>query len=92
MRKALVAVIAISLLAGCRGTSPDQAKAADPLPQIKIMVGGIDITNTSSIALHLRLGFVHAGTIKHAGFKFGKWLDLGFYQLLLETPDHPVDG
>jgi len=60
--------------------------------QYHVMVGGIDITNTSSIALHLRLGFVHAGTVKHAGFKFGKWLDLGFYQLLLETPDHPVDG
>src|SRR5689334_19856781 len=42
MRKVLVAAIAISLLAGCRGTSPDQAKAADPQPQIKIMVGGID--------------------------------------------------
>src|SRR5262245_42008715 len=43
MRKALIAAIAASLvLTGCRGTSPDQAKAADPLPQIKIMVGGID--------------------------------------------------
>jgi len=60
--------------------------------QYHVMVGGIDITNIGSIALHTRLGFVHAGTVKHAGFKFGKWLDLGFYQLLLETPDHPVDG
>ena len=60
--------------------------------QYHVMVGGIDIANTSSIALHTRLGFVHAGTVKHAGFKFGRWLDLGFYQLLLETPDHPVDG
>jgi L-amino acid N-acyltransferase YncA len=60
--------------------------------QYHVMVGGIDVTNTGSIALHARLGFVHAGTVKHAGFKFGKWLDLGLYQLLLETPDHPVDG
>lgn len=60
--------------------------------QYHVIVGGIDVTNTGSIALHRRLGFVHAGTIRHAGFKFGKWLDLGFYQLLLETPDHPVDG
>ena len=60
--------------------------------QYHVMVGGIDITNTGSIVLHTRLGFVHAGTVKHAGFKFGRWLDLGFYQLLLETPDHPVDG
>jgi L-amino acid N-acyltransferase YncA len=34
----------------------------------------------------------HAGTIEQAGFKFGRWLDLGFYQLLLAAPDCPVDG
>jgi len=60
--------------------------------QYHVMVGGIDITNTGSIALHEQLGFVHAGTIRQAAFKFGRWLDLGFYQLLLETPAHPVDG
>ncbi len=60
--------------------------------QMHVMVGGIDVTNTGSIALHEKLGFVHAGTIRHAAFKFNRWLDLGFYQLLLETPLEPVDG
>ena len=60
--------------------------------QYHTMIGGIDMTNTSSIALHQKLGFTHTGTIQHAGFKFGRWLDLGFYQLLLETPVEPVDG
>lgn len=60
--------------------------------QYHVMIGGIDTTNVGSIALHESLGFIHAGTIKHAGFKFGKWLDLGFYQLILETPVNPVDG
>ncbi len=60
--------------------------------QYHTMIGGIDMTNTSSIALHQQLGFTHAGTINHAGFKFGRWLNLGFYQLLLETPFEPVDG
>jgi L-amino acid N-acyltransferase len=59
--------------------------------QYHTMIGGIDMTNTSSIALHEQLGFKHTGTIQHAGFKFGRWLDLGFYQLLLETPVEPVD-
>ncbi|MCA8986128.1 MAG: N-acetyltransferase [Planctomycetaceae bacterium] len=59
--------------------------------QYHVMVGGIDISNSGSIALHEKLGFVHAGTIRHAAFKFGRWLDLGFYQLLLDTPAHPVD-
>ncbi len=60
--------------------------------QYHVLVAGIDAANRSSIALHEKLGFVPAGIIKHAGFKFGRWLDLAFYQLLLETPQHPVDG
>ena len=54
--------------------------------------GGIDLANSGSIALHEKLGFVHAGTIRQAGFKFGRWLDLVFYQLLLSTPTDPIDG
>ncbi len=57
-----------------------------------VIVGGIDMANTASIALHDKFGFTHAGTIQQAGFKFGRWLDLGFYQLVLDTPAAPVDG
>jgi phosphinothricin acetyltransferase len=60
--------------------------------QLHTLIGGIDADNTGSIRFHERLGFVHVGTIKQAGFKFGRWLDLAFYQLLLQTPDRPVDG
>jgi hypothetical protein len=59
---------------------------------VHVMVGGIDASNQGSIRLHEKLGFVHAGTIRQAGFKFGRWLDLAFYQLTLDTPDNPVDG
>lgn len=60
--------------------------------QYHLLVGGIDLENRASIALHEKLGFTHAGTIHHAGFKFGRWLDLAFYELILETPHAPVDG
>lgn len=60
--------------------------------QVHVMIGGIDVANAASVAMHERLGFTHAGTIRQAGFKFGRWLDLGFYQLILETPANPVDG
>ena len=60
--------------------------------QYHVMVGGIDADNRPSITLHEKLGFVHSGTVRHAGYKFGRWLDLAFYQLLLETPGRPVDG
>ena len=56
------------------------------------LIGSIDASNQPSIALHEKLGFTHAGTIRHAGFKFGDWLDLAFYQLLLPTPFQPIDG
>jgi phosphinothricin acetyltransferase len=57
-----------------------------------VIVGGIDSTNAASIALHERLGFQHVATMKEVGFKFGRWLDLCFYQLQLTTPVRPADG
>ncbi|MET0332647.1 MAG: N-acetyltransferase family protein [Rhizobacter sp.] len=60
--------------------------------EVHVLIGGIDATNAGSIALHESLGFVHAGTIREAGFKFGRWLDLAFYQRILATPAQPVDG
>ena len=59
---------------------------------VHAMVGAIDASNGGSIALHERLGFRHVGTLPQVGFKFGRWLDLAFYQLLLDTPVQPVDG
>jgi L-amino acid N-acyltransferase YncA len=60
--------------------------------QIHVMVGAIDATNTGSIALHQQLGFQPCGVVQQAGFKFGRWLDLALHQLVLETPEQPVDG
>jgi L-amino acid N-acyltransferase YncA len=57
-----------------------------------VLVGGIEASNSSSIALHESLGFTHAGTIREAGYKFGRWLDLSFYQLTLQTPTAPSDA
>jgi phosphinothricin acetyltransferase len=57
-----------------------------------VLVGGIDAANSTSIRLHESLGFTHCGTVKQSGFKFGRWLDLAFYQRILSTPAMPVDG
>lgn len=56
------------------------------------LIAGIDSTNQASISLHQRLGFSHSGTIRRAGYKFGKWLDLAFYQLDLSGPTEPIEG
>ena len=58
-----------------------------------VIVAGIDRENAASIALHTSLGFEPCGVVWHAGFKFGRWLDLAFYELLLEgSPREPRDG
>ena len=59
---------------------------------LHLLIAGIDATNVASIALHSSLGFRCCGTVREAGFKFGHWLDLEFWQLVLETPASPVDG
>lgn len=54
-----------------------------------VLMGVIDSMNDTSIILHKKEGFVHCGTVKQVGYKFGKWLDADFYQLILKTPFYP---
>jgi phosphinothricin acetyltransferase len=50
-----------------------------------------DAANTSSIALHARFGFVEAGRLRSAGYKFDRWLDVIFMQKALATERVPED-
>ena len=59
---------------------------------LHMLIAGIDATNVASVALHSSLGFRCCGTVREAGFKFGRWLDLEFWQLILPTPANPTDG
>ena len=77
---------------GLGGVLPTKLVEAAEARGVHVMVGGIDASNAASIALHVKHGFVHAGTIRAAGFKFGRWLDLAFYQRVLAGPTSPVDG
>jgi phosphinothricin acetyltransferase len=43
----------------------------------------IDAEQQGSIALHAALGFEHAGMLREAGLKFGRWLDVHYMQLML---------
>lgn len=53
--------------------------------QIHTLIGVIDASNLASVALHEKLGFTHAGTLKEAGYKFDRWLDVSLYQLVFEA-------
>lgn len=56
-----------------------------------VLVGVIDASNEISIKLHENEGFVLNGIWKEVGYKFGKWLDAAFYQLILKTPENPTE-
>ena len=51
---------------------------------LHVMMGAIDAENKGSIAFHEKYGFKVCGHIKDAGFKFDRWLDLVFMQLILK--------
>lgn len=59
---------------------------------VHVMVGVIDTANEASLTLHQRLGFVHGGTLRQTGFKFGRWLDVHLVQRTLPGPAQPRDG
>lgn len=48
------------------------------------MIAGIDSSNMSSVEFHRKFGFEVVGTFKEVGFKFDKWLDVVFMQLLFK--------
>ena len=48
------------------------------------MIGVIDAENQTSIDFHHQFGFKTVGIIKESGFKFNRWLDSVFVQLILE--------
>jgi L-amino acid N-acyltransferase YncA len=56
-----------------------------------VILAGIDSENEVSIRMHKQLGFEETATLKQVGYKFGRWLDLVFMQLVLETPVQPVE-
>ena len=51
--------------------------------EMHTIIAGIDSTNDASIILHQRFGFIEVAHFKQVGYKFNKWLDLIFMQLML---------
>jgi L-amino acid N-acyltransferase YncA len=47
------------------------------------VIGGISLPNPGSIALHEKFGMTQVAHFKEVGFKFGQWIDVGYWQGLL---------
>ena len=54
----------------------------------------IALPNDGSVAFHERFGFSHRGTLTESGYKFGRYLDVAFYERPLDhappTPERPA--
>ncbi len=47
------------------------------------ILGGIALPNPASVALHESLGFKKVAHYEQLGFKHGRWVDVGYWQLKL---------
>jgi L-amino acid N-acyltransferase YncA len=50
---------------------------------LRAIVAGIDAESQASLRLHARFGFQPVAHLKQVGFKFGRWLDVIYMELLL---------
>lgn len=57
-----------------------------PLTQrqgIHAVVGVIALPNDASVALHEKFGLSKVAHLKEVGFKFGRWIDVGYWERIL---------
>ncbi|MCL4504607.1 MAG: N-acetyltransferase family protein [Chloroflexi bacterium] len=47
------------------------------------IIAVVDADNVASLQLHKSFGFERVGYLKQVGFKFGRWLDVVYLELLL---------
>ncbi|KQQ87155.1 arsinothricin resistance N-acetyltransferase ArsN1 family B [Massilia sp. Leaf139] len=50
---------------------------------LHLVIGGIAQPNEASVRLHERLGFTKVAHFSEVGLKFGRWIDVGYWQLKL---------
>lgn len=61
---------------------PPLIEAARKL-KMHTIIASIDATNEASLRLHQRFGFTEVAHFKEVGWKFDRWLDLKFLQLII---------
>ena len=59
----------------------EQSKYLNP----HTIIGGISLPNASSVKLHEKLGYTKVANFKEVGYKFNKWIDVGYWQLIINN-------
>lgn len=55
---------------------------------IKVLMASIALPNEASIALHEKMGMTKVAHFDKVGFKFDRWVDVGYWQITL--PEDPL--
>jgi phosphinothricin acetyltransferase len=50
---------------------------------VRAVIGGVALPNDASVRLHEKFGFEKCAHFKQVGFKFGRWVDVAYWQRLL---------
>jgi phosphinothricin acetyltransferase len=84
----------VYLVAGEPGTGTGRALYDRLLPAVTELgyvtaFAGIALPNPASVGLHTAVGFTPVGVYRAAGYKSGRWHDVGWWQLPLREP--PVE-
>ena len=51
------------------------------------IIAGISLPNEASIRLHEKFGFEKVAHFREVGFKFGRWIDVAYWELLNQKPE-----
>jgi L-amino acid N-acyltransferase YncA len=86
----------VYLAAGERGAGTGRALYERLLPELRELglvtaFAGIALPNPASVGLHTALGFTPVGVYRAAGFKAGRWHDVGWWELPLQEPPQRPD-
>jgi phosphinothricin acetyltransferase len=47
---------------------------------IHAIIAGISLPNEASVNLHEKFGFEKVAHFREVGFKFGRWIDVGYWE------------
>jgi len=74
---------------GSAGRGHGSALYADLISRVRsvgvhAVVAGIALPNPASVGLHESLGFDQVAHFRQTGYKFNAWIDVGYWELILE--------
>ena len=52
---------------------------------VHALMAGIALPNDASVALHEKMGFEKVAHFKEVGWKFDRWIDVGYWELLFKS-------